>query len=178
MIAAYFGCNNDSHDIFDGLNIAKTDSYNEFLNKYHVIYIDFSKLDDECISYEEYIGNIKDILADDIRKIFGDIEFRKGSTVAEDLKRVFDETGTRFIFVLDEWDAVFHLDFISEVDRSKYLLFLKNLLKDQAYVVLAYMTGILPIAKYSSGSELNMFLEYTMASEEKYSRYFAPCKVI
>lgn len=34
------------------------------------------------------------------------------------------------------------------------------------------MTGILPIAKYSSGSELNMFLEYTMASEELYSDYF------
>ena len=34
------------------------------------------------------------------------------------------------------------------------------------------MTGILPIAKYSSGSELNMFYEYTMAEEEKYSEYF------
>ena len=34
------------------------------------------------------------------------------------------------------------------------------------------MTGILPIAKYSSGSELNMFLEYTMATREKYSEYF------
>lgn len=34
------------------------------------------------------------------------------------------------------------------------------------------MTGILPIAKYSSGSELNMFLEYTMASEEKFNEYF------
>ena len=36
----------------------------------------------------------------------------------------------------------------------------------------AYMTGILPIAKYSSGSELNMFAEYTMATEEKFSEYF------
>lgn len=36
----------------------------------------------------------------------------------------------------------------------------------------AYMTGILPIAKYSSGSELNMFCEYTMVTEEKYSEYF------
>ena len=35
-----------------------------------------------------------------------------------------------------------------------------------------YMTGILPIAKYSSGSELNMFWEYNMASETKYSEYF------
>ena len=34
------------------------------------------------------------------------------------------------------------------------------------------MTGILPIAKYSSGSELNMFLEYTMVSEELYGDYF------
>jgi hypothetical protein len=34
------------------------------------------------------------------------------------------------------------------------------------------MTGILPIAKYSSGSELNMFLEYTMASKVQYGEYF------
>ena len=37
---------------------------------------------------------------------------------------------------------------------------------------MTYMTGILPIAKYSSGSELNMFWEYNMASETKYSEYF------
>lgn len=34
------------------------------------------------------------------------------------------------------------------------------------------MTGILPIAKYSSGSELNMFLEYDIASSERFSGYF------
>ncbi len=37
---------------------------------------------------------------------------------------------------------------------------------------ISFSTGILPIAKYSSGSELNMFLEYTMASEEMYGEYF------
>ena len=34
------------------------------------------------------------------------------------------------------------------------------------------MTGVLPITKYSSGSELNMFLEYDMATKIKYSEYF------
>lgn len=34
------------------------------------------------------------------------------------------------------------------------------------------MTGILPIAKYSSGSEINMFKEYNMMTSEKYSEYF------
>lgn len=37
---------------------------------------------------------------------------------------------------------------------------------------LAYMTGVLPIAKYSSGPELNMFLEYDMATKKKFSEYF------
>ncbi|MFR9098975.1 MAG: AAA family ATPase, partial [Anaerostipes hadrus] len=35
-----------------------------------------------------------------------------------------------------------------------------------------YMKGILPIAKYSSGSKLNMFVENTMASEERFSDAF------
>lgn len=43
---------------------------------------------------------------------------------------------------------------------------------NKTYILLAYMTGILPIAKYSSGSELNMFMEYTMATEERFSEYF------
>ena len=53
-----------------------------------------------------------------------------------------------------------------------YLLFLKLLLKGKSYVELAYMTGVLPIAKYSDGSELNMFLEYNMATRVRFSEYF------
>lgn len=34
------------------------------------------------------------------------------------------------------------------------------------------MTGILPMSKYSSGSELNMFFEFSMVTMEKYSEYF------
>ena len=52
---------------------------------------------------------------------------------------------------------------------KKYLTFLRSLLKDRPYVKFVYMTGILPIAKYSSGSE---FAEYTMAEEERFSEYF------
>ncbi len=45
-------------------------------------------------------------------------------------------------------------------------------MKGKAYVELKYMAGILPIAKYSSGSELNMFFEYTIATRKGYSDYF------
>ena len=52
------------------------------------------------------------------------------------------------------------------------MAFLSNLLKDRPYVILSYMTGILPIAKYSSGSELNMFAEFTMVNSPMFGTYF------
>lgn len=61
---------------------------------------------------------------------------------------------------------------MTDADKTAYTKFLSNLLKDKAYVEMAYMTGILPIAKYSSGSELNMFFEYSMATRAKFSEYF------
>ena len=58
------------------------------------------------------------------------------------------------------------------MEKEEYILFLKSLLKDQEYVALAYITGILPIAKYSSGSELNMFMEFKMTSMAMFGEYF------
>ena len=89
----------------------------------------------------------------------------------------FQRTGKKFIFVIDEWDAIFHMPFITEENQKEYLLFLKALLKDKVYVKFTYMTGVLPIAKYSSGSQLNMFVEYDMPKitreelEKWYDRY-------
>ncbi len=45
----------------------------------------------------------------------------------------------------------------------KYLDFIRSLLKDQGYVALAYMTGILPTKKYGAHSALNMFDEFSMS---------------
>lgn len=52
--------------------------------------------------------------------------------------------GEKFIFVLDEWDYIYHQDFATDRDKANFTKFLSNLLKDKAYVELAYMTGILP----------------------------------
>lgn len=104
---------------------------------------------------------------------FPDVESDEDEAVWDVLNDIYElRDETRFIFVLDEWDYIFHREFVTDKDKSAYIEFLSNLLKGKAYVEFAYMTGILPIAKYSSGSELNMFYEYTMAEEEKYSEYF------
>ena len=173
MIAAYFSRGCDASDIFCNLAVAHSTEYDKYRNKFSVIHISFNDIGEECISYKQYIGRIRDGLVHDLKKEYPGVEFYGKTDVVDILMYInAEDPAARFIFVLDEWDFIFHQDFVTEGEKKAYLRFLRSLLKDRPYVLLAYMTGILPIAKYSSGSELNMFLEYTMASEEQYSQYF------
>lgn len=173
MIASFFGKGKDSRAVFEKLKIGTHEKFEDHINKHNVIYISFNQMPDECTSYTQYIGRIKKILRGDLRKAFPGWEISDEDPVWDILTQIYEaEDNARFIFVLDEWDFIFHRDFASDRDRAAFVEFLSNLLKGKGYVKLVYMTGILPIAKYSSGSELNMFCEYTMATEEKYSEYF------
>lgn len=172
MLGAFFTQAGDSRHIFASLQISKNQQAMQALNRYNVIYIDFSRVGSETGSYAGYIENIVAILKNDLHKAYPQVEYRQASSASEDLERIHAATGERFVFIFDEWDAVFHAPFVNEEDRKSYLLFLKDLLKDRAYVLLAYMTGVLPISKYTSGSELNSFAEYNMATMVMYSDVF------
>lgn len=173
MIASYFGMGMDSRNIFDRLEVRTRKWYEKHLNQHNVIYISFNELPNGCKTYREYIARIERFLIEDLLREYPNAKLDGNMAVWDMLNYILElEEEVKFIFVLDEWDFIFHRDFVTEEDKRDYIGFLGNLLKDQPYVELAYMTGILPIAKYSSGSELNMFLEYTMVSEEKYSEYF------
>lgn len=173
MIASFFSDVCDAQDIFQALWIARAEEYEKHRNKFPVIHITFNESDRHCNSYENYIARIETRLVKDLKKKYPEVGISEETGAAEALLEVYAEDDTaQFVFVLDEWDFIFHQRFITEKDKRNYLTFLRNLLKDRPYVRLAYMTGILPIAKYSSGSELNMFSEFTMASEERFSEYF------
>ena len=172
MIGAFFEKAADASFIFDQLRISQYKDYQKHLNQYEVIYIDFSRMPENCTSYDAYIHRISCGLKEDLIRKYPELDLDILKPVWDTLQMVFEKTKDRFVFVMDEWDAVFHKDFIREYDRKKYLEFLRDLLKGQAYVEFAYMTGVLPIAKYSSGSEINMFKEYNMTTSEMYSEYF------
>ena len=135
------------------------EAFEAHINKHNVIYISLNEVPQNCSSYEKYIGRIEKRLRNDLKSQFPDIEVDEEEPVWDILNDIYEsEDEDRFIFVLDEWDYIFHRDFVREKDKKAYVEFLSNLLKGKSYVELAYMTGILPIAKYSSGSELNMFM--------------------
>ncbi len=174
MIGAFFGKGTDSSGIFDSLKIAQdsTFAYRQYMNQYDVIYINFIEAANESSSYEEFITTTKEILQEDLREAFPDVNFRKKGTAIQDLQKIYEHTQNKFILVFDEWDCIFHKTYTTDEDRRSFINWLAALTKDKGYIALSYMTGVLPIAKYSSGSTINNFDEYTMAVQPKFSEYF------
>lgn len=173
MIAAYFGKGVDSHEEFDTLKVSGFPWYRKHLNQHNVIHITWNEMPKDCRSYDQYIERIQTLLLDDLMAAYPGAGLKETDAVWDALKKVYAYyKGEKFIFVFDEWDCIFHKNFVTDADKSLYIDFLSNLLKDKAYVEMVYMTGILPIAKYSSGSELNMFFEFSMTATAAYSEYF------
>ena len=172
MVSSFFGKGADSHDIFDSLAIGSSPNYDENINRYNVIAITFNELPRADFSYLKYISRIEKIIYEDLVETYPAITLHEDNAIWDMLTQIFLETGEKFIFVFDEWDYIFHQNFVSDVEKQSFIKFLSTLLKDQPYVSLAYMTGILPISKYSSGSELNMFTEYTMVNQNRFSEAF------
>ena len=167
MLGAYYSKAVDSKDIFDNLNISKVDSYENHLNKYNVISISFNEITDNISTYEEYINNIISQLKKEIIR-YSNIE---DIDTNDSLKRVIEKSQETYIFIFDEWDYIFNNNLFIE-NQNNFLEFLRNILKDQPYVSMVYMTGVLPIKKYSSGSALNMFDEYTFLRDRSFGEFF------
>lgn len=118
-------------------------------------------------TYTNYISLIKDTLRDDILDAYPELRNRDFRKISDMLAATNDE----FIFIIDEWDYIFNHNLYTE-NQADFLEFLRDLLKDRPYVALVYMTGVLPVKRYSTGSALNMFKEYTMLNDPSFEKFF------
>ncbi len=170
MLAAYYSCGCESADLFRGLKIEQDESFPEHLNKYDVIYLNMQQF---LIGAKQ--GKVTEYLEQEVvrelRKAYGKILDRETEQLAVTLMDIYAETDRQFIILVDEWDCVMRERQESEELQKQYLDFLRLLLKDQPYVALAYMTGILPVKKYGEHSALNMFTEYSMTDQKALEEY-------
>ena len=170
MLAAYYSCGCESADLFRGLKIEQDESFPEHLNKYDVIYLNMQQF---LIGAKQ--GKVTEYLEQEVvrelRKAYGKILDRETEQLAVTLMDIYAETDRQFIILVDEWDCVMRERQESEELQKQYLDFLRLLLKDQPYVALAYVTGILPIKKYGQHSALNMFTEYSMTNQYVFEEY-------
>ena len=170
MLAAYYSCGCDSRELFAGFKIAQHKDFEKHLNQYDLIYLNMQQF-----LIEADAGNVIKYLEQEVlrelRKVYGQYLDREQIRFAAALREIFVETGRQFIFLIDEWDCVMRERQESEAMQKQYLDFLRDLLKDQPYVALAYVTGILPVKKYGQHSALNMFWEYSMTNQKMLEEY-------
>lgn len=170
MLAAYYSCGCDSEKIFKGYKIEDNETFKEHLNKYDVIFLNMQRFLSRARN-QEMTEYLEQVVIAEIRKVYGELFSEKEMNLAVVLEQIYVETDRQFIFLIDEWDCVMREKQEDEELQKHYLDFLRNLLKDQPYVALAYMTGILPVKKYGSHSALNMFTEYSMTNQYVLEEY-------
>lgn len=171
MLTAYYSRGCDSREMFSDLKIAKSADFEKHLNKYNVIHINMVNFLSESKDMNELIDFVSEDITEEILTEFSDVKFPKRQTLVRLLQSVFVQTKIPFVFIIDEWDCIFRIHKNDSDAQTKYLDFLRYLLKDQSYVALAYMTGILPIKKYGEHSALNMFTEVSMTNPREYAEY-------
>ena len=170
MLCAYYGRNVDSHELFDGRIISEASSYERHINAYDVIYIDMTTLIGKT-EPETLISSLKQSITDEIVDYYPEVKIC--SAFDETLLNVVNYTGSKFIMIIDEWDAP-----IREMPQrtvDEYFIFLRMLFKSSSMTsrlfAAVYMTGILPIKKVKGQSAVSDFNEYTMLLPGQFAEY-------
>ena len=171
MLTAYYSKGCDSRELFSKFQIAQTPDFEKHLNQYNVIHIDIQQFVSKYSVIKDMVARLTKELLFDVKMEMPDVTLFDETDLVRTLKDVFSQKREKFIFIIDEWDSIFRVHRDNATAQKEYLDFLRDLLKGQPYVALAYMTGILPIKKYGQHSALNMFKEYAMTNQYALAKF-------
>lgn len=175
MLMAYYSKGCDSKELFKNLKIAKDPSFEEHLNKYDVIYIDFAGVDGRSDNKDEIVSNAQRYVCNELKQAFPNIIPDKENKVADFITAIaLKYPCQKFIVIIDEYDLIFREDKYSEKLRNEYLDFLNSLFKNNTIsecIALAYLTGILPVIRQNFQSKLNEFINISMLKPFLFAQY-------
>ncbi|MBQ9210675.1 MAG: AAA family ATPase [Clostridia bacterium] len=175
MICAYYGQGADSRELFAQRKLAEIPDtglkWDTFLGSFDAIRVVMTRFVKKNKTVTEALEKMQRLVIRDIKKAYPNQEYFNESDLIQAIEDVYSENGKQIIIVIDEWDAVFRERPNDKEGQTEYLDFLRDLMKDNSHIALAYMTGILPIKKYGKHSALNMFTEYSMMFPRQLARF-------
>ncbi len=175
MLCAYYSRGCDSHELFKDLEISQADSYEEYMNKCNVVYIDVTRITSMVTDVKKVVSYIQSEVISEIHAAYPDCVSEDETMLADALMDVTEKTGTQFFFIIDEWDALFREAKNDDAVQWEYVQLLRGLFKGgvatDETIAGAYITGILPIKKYGTHSAMTDFREFTMVKPYKLSKY-------
>ena len=177
MLCAYYDHTCNSHSLFDDKEISKTECYADHLNKYNVIYLDIAGFISDVTRQDGSIKKVVNKIADSIHsELISEYPELKDKTGLSDCMIAYTEiTEMKFVFIIDEWDAVIREAKNDEQTQKAYLNLLREWFKNGNFtskaVAAAYMTGILPIKKDGTESAVSDFREFTILQPGPFVKY-------
>ena len=165
MLCAYYDKSCDSRELFSGLKAEQDASFETYLNRYYVIYVDMTDFTTKYRGERDIVKRIQNRIINDILSEFPHVNRDDDDDLMDILFRIAGTTGERFVMIVDEWDAILREMGTDEYIATAYVDLLRRLFKGSGSSEVfagAYLTGILPIKKYNTESALNNFCEYSM----------------
>ncbi len=175
MLCAYYDKSCDSRELFKGLKISKMDSFEKYLNKFDVIYLDITWFISTIESIENAVSDLQRCVIQELKESFPCVADSRETSLPRMLADISHKTKQKFVIIIDEWDALFREAKDDDNLQKEYVQLLRGLFKGgtatDETIAAAYMTGILPIKKYGTESALTDFREYTMTDPTGLAEY-------
>ena len=185
MLCAYYDKSCDSRELFVGLKAEQDKTFETYLNKYSVLYLDVTSFTARPELRVNIVRNIQNEIIYELKEAFPNVKYKENSDLMDTLAAIHATTGEKFFFIIDEWDAICREfpgrqrmkgdpETVTPTIMDEYVMLLRRLFKTQdsdKVFAGAYLTGILPIKKYNTESALNNFNEYSMIDPA----YLAAC---
>ena len=176
-LVAFYSCGCESRALFEGLDVARREGWDAHLNALNVAFLEMTGVI-KAAGSADVVPVVEDMLLGELREIVPGAGARSAGRGDELMSAMIDvvrETGRRFVFVIDEWDAPYRLAAGDKTAQDAYAEWLRGMFKNSNFtpeaVAGAYLTGILPIRKYAHQSAVSDFSEYTMLDPAKYAPY-------
>ena len=180
MICAYYDREADSRGLFEKRKLADCASvkvgdsiirWDTYLGGFDVIRIVMTKFFKRNISASSALEKLQGLIIREIKKKYPDRDYISDNDLIQAIEDAYVDSDRQLVIVIDEWDVIFRERPNDKDGQTEYLDFLRDLMKDNQHISLAYMTGILPIKKYGKHSALNMFTEYSMMFPRQLAQY-------
>ena len=170
MLCAYYGMADGNRELFEKLKLAQCPEWDRYLGKFDVIRLVMTNFVDRTTPMDKIIARMSMRILDELHETYPGVRYDEDDFVYS-LSKFYRASGRQFVVVIDEWDVIFRTHKNDYDAQRDYLNFLRSWLKDQDYVALSYMTGILPVKKYGEHSALNMYSEFSMVSPLQFAPY-------
>ena len=132
MLCAYYDKSCDSRKLFDGLEISGDASFEKYLNKYNVIYLDITEFTSDAFVKREMpnvVINLERKVIDELGAAYPDVD--RQDSLPNMLYDISEATGHKFIFIIDEWDALFRENRTDEFLQESYIRLLRGAVQEQ-----------------------------------------------